>query len=451
MGKSFASVTSRSSSEDALTPEKAEQARRAAMSSFFGGALEYYDFYIYTSAAALVFPSIFFHPDMGGTKSILASLATLGVGYVARPIGALVFGHVGDRWSRRRVLVITLMLMGIATTLVGVLPTYSQIGVLAPVLLICMRLVQGFSAGAETTGASTISLEAAPPGKRATYTAWTQNGNYAGFVLASLAFLPVTALPRESMLSWGWRVPFLASILVALVAFLIRRKLAEPEVFQEQARSANPGQAPLLLVFKSHPWQVMRTALVLLQGVVLTLVFSFGLAYATQPQFGIEIPYSTMLWVAIVSNASALVTHPLFGWLSDRIGRRPVMITGLLGSAAMGFAYFAAVTDRNLPAVFVCGVLLTGGMLAATTGVFQTFIGEQFNARVRMTGTSVGFQVGMIVGGFAPTMAAGLVEGPNWVPVATLLAIAVTIAAITVYFSPETHRVPLRQLGRRVD
>ena len=430
--------------------DREKQAKRAAMSSFFGGALEYYDFYIYTSAAALIFPTLFFSKELGTSSATLASLATLGVGYLARPVGAIVFGHIGDRVGRKSVLVATLALMGVATTVIGFLPTYASVGVLAPALLVVCRLAQGLSAGAETTGASTISMESAPPGRRAQYTAWTQNGNYAGFILASIAWLGASAMPRDVLLSWGWRIPFLASILVALVAFIVRRKLIEPEISAENVKdnAEKSRKPPLVDVFRSHPWQVLRTALVLFQGVGLTIVFGFGLTYATQPQYGIELPYTTMLWVAIVSNATAIVAHPLYGKLSDRIGRRPVMIFGMLGTAVMGFAYFAAVTARNVPAIFLCGILLTGVTLAATTGVFMTFLGEQFDASVRMTGTSVGFQIGMILGGFSPTIAAALIDGTNWLPAAWIIAGAFVIAAAAVFTAPETGKTPLEDLGQ---
>ncbi|MEB3371735.1 MFS transporter [Saccharopolyspora mangrovi] len=207
-------------------------------------------------------------------------------------------------------------------------------------------------------------------------------------------------------------------------------------------------RTPVLRVFRTHPIQVVRTALVLFQGFGVTLVFGFGLSYATQPQFGIELPYSTMLWVAIVSNASALITRPLFGMLADRVGRRPVMVTGLLGSAIVGFGYFTAIADRNVPLVFVLGILLAGGALAATTGVFMAFIGEQFDTSVRMSGSSIGFMLGISVGGFAPTIAAALVTETAWIPAPLLQAAGMLVTASAVFFAPETCRVPLRDLGK---
>ncbi|HEV8177742.1 MAG TPA: MFS transporter, partial [Gemmatimonadales bacterium] len=237
-----------------------KRAKKAALAAFLGGALEYYDFFIYATAASLIFSKIFF-PAGDPTIALLASFATFGVAYVARPFGAVVFGHLGDKIGRKNTLVMTLVLMGGATFLIGVLPDFNTAGYWAPALLVLLRLMQGLSAGAETAGASALTTEEAPEGRRGFFASFAMSGISFGIVLASLAFLPVAAMSEADRLSWGWRIPFWLSILVLIVAFLVRRSLDEPEVFEEKHDHGELVKLPFVKMFRTHPAQFFQVAL----------------------------------------------------------------------------------------------------------------------------------------------------------------------------------------------
>lgn len=431
------------------TPVEKSRARRAAASAMIGGALEYYDFYIYALAAAIVFPTVMFPSDGGTFTNVLLSLGTLGVGYVARPVGAIVFGHFGDKFGRKRILLLTILLMGIATFVIGFLPNFEQIGYAAPIILVAMRLAQGFSAGAETTGASTITLESAPHGRRAFYTSFTQCGNLSGFVLANLAFLPVAALPPEILFTWGWRIPFFASALVVIVALMIRRRLEEPEIFVEEVSEAHAEvKIPLIDALRRYPGGIFKMFLITTSASASTMLFTFGLAFATRPEFGIEIPYTTMIWACIAGNAVGVVLQPFWGLLSDRIGRRPLIISGALGSAVASFGYFWAIANSNIPLIFASIIVSFSILYTMLNAVFQTFGGEMFDVKVRYTATSLGFQAGIVVVGFLPAIATGLVSGGNWLAAPLIILVTCVLAAVAAFVSKETSATPLAQLGR---
>jgi MFS family permease len=309
-----------------------KRAKKAALAAFLGGALEYYDFFIYATAASLVFSKIFF-PSGDPTVALIASFATFGVAYVARPFGAVVFGHLGDKIGRKNTLVLTLVLMGSATFLIGALPDFNTAGYWAPALLVLLRLMQGLSAGAETAGASALSTEEAPEGRRGFFASFAMSGISAGIVLASLAFLPVAAMSEADRLAWGWRIPFWLSLVVLIVAYLVRRSLEEPEVFEEKHDHGELVKLPFAKMFKTHPAQFFQVALMSFETVTNTFMQSFGLAYAVS----VGVPASTMLWVSITGNIIAVVSQPFMAWLSDRYGRRPIFITGVLGSGVMIF------------------------------------------------------------------------------------------------------------------
>lgn len=432
------------------TPEQRKRARHSAASALIGGALEYYDFYCYSLAAAIVFPSIMFPDQEDPVTGVLLSLATLGVGYVARPLGAIVFGHFGDKFGRKNVLMVTIVLMGVVTFVVGILPTYDQVGIIAPIILVVMRLAQGFSAGAETTGASTITIESAPNRRRAFYTSFTQAGNWTGFVLANLVFLPIAALPTDILFSWGWRIPFLLSVIVVLIAIFIRRRLQEPEIFVEEVDEADEAATvPLVTTLRHYPVGVLKVLLLTTSACIGTIMFTFGLAFATRPEFGIELPYTTMIWAAILGNALGVLLHPLFGLLADKHGRRPLMIVGVLGAGALSYLYFWAIITENVPLVFIGAMGAHAVCYAAFNATFQTFAGEQFNVKVRFTATSVGFQAGVIVVGFTPLIATSIVTLDNWYAAPTIILATGVAAALTALFSRETNRIPLEELGKR--
>lgn len=422
--------------------------RKAAAAAFVGSALEYYDFFIYGAAAALVFNHVFFS-SANPAMATIASLATFGVGYVARPFGGLVLGHFGDRIGRKRILIITLVIMGVASLAIGFLPTYDQIGAWAPALLVACRLAQGFSAGGEAAGASTLAIEHAPEHRRAFFSGFTMTGYAAGMVLATIVFIPIAALPEAELLSWGWRVPFWLSAVVLLIAYWVRSRLDETPVFTATQSVDAVQRFPAAQVFR-HQWRdVLRVMFCSLFAVTQTVFTVFGLAYATSDAVGID--RSTMLWVATVSIAGSLVTIPLLSSLSDRIGRRPVWITGTLGAAATIFLYFWAISTGSVPFIFLGAFLNMTCFYSMVNGLWPSFFAEMFAAPVRYTGFAIGTQLGFLLAGFAPSIGFALL-GPGidgWVPVAVFTASCMVLSAIAAFTARETYRVPTDQLGAR--
>jgi MFS family permease len=424
-----------------------KRARKAALAAFLGGALEYYDFFIYATAASLVFSKIFF-PAGDPTIALIASFATFGVAYVARPFGAIFFGHLGDRIGRKNTLVLTLVLMGSATFLIGALPDFNTAGYWAPALLVALRLMQGLSAGAETAGASALSTEEAPTGRRGFFASFAMSGISAGIVLASLAFLPVAAMSEADRLAWGWRIPFWLSLVVLIVAYVVRRSLDEPEVFEEKHDHGELVKLPFAKMLKTHPAQFIQVALMSFETVTNTFMQSFGLAYAVS----VGVPASTMLWVSIVGNVIAIASQPLFARLSDKFGRRPVFITGVLGSGAMIFVYFSVISTGNVPMIFLTSTLITAGTYAMSNAIYPAWFSELFNVKVRYSGMAIGLQIGILCAGFTPLLGTALVgaEKANWGPAAWIVAASSVLAVAGALWAKETSKTPLRELGNPV-
>ncbi|MBL1112977.1 MHS family MFS transporter [Streptomyces sp. 110] len=426
------------------------KARHAARASFLGSMLEYYDFYVYGSAAALIFNDVFFTRAHGAIGT-LASLATFGVGYVARPVGGMVLGHFGDRVGRKKVMLFTLVLMGASTFLIGCLPSYRSMGILAPVLLVLLRLAQGFSAGGEQAGANSLTLEHAPPHRRAFYTSWTLTGTQAGFILASLMFLAVSTLPDRQLFAWGWRIPFWASAVVVVVAYWVRRRLEEPQEFRQKMEHDRTARLPGVAVLRSQPRDVLRVALCQFNSVGGSIFSVFALAYATGDTVGLS--RTTMLWVAIFANAFALVSQPLLALLADRIGRKPVFIGGALGFAVTMFLYLHALSTANIPYIYIAAFLVTSCFFSCLNATWPSMYGEWFSTPVRYSGTAIGTQVGVGFAGFAPTIAYAILgDGPGgWIPVAVLVAVAMGIAAVSCATGRETYRTPMSELGKPME
>jgi MFS family permease len=428
-------------------PTAARTPGKAALAGFVGSALEYYDFFIYGAAAGLVFPKVFF-PDSAPSTATLLSLATFGVAYVARPVGAVIVGHFGDKVGRKRMLILTLLLMGLSTFLIGVLPSYAAIGVAAPVLLVVLRLMQGLSAAGEQSGSNSMTLEHAPEGRRGFFTSFTLEGTQAGLILANLVFLLVALLPDDQLLSWGWRIPFLLSALVVAVGYWVRRSLPETPEFEKMEQAHTVAKLPVAVLLRDHWLSVIRVIVCALVSVVSTIVGTWALAQGTSA--GIGMKKSTLLWMVILSNLVALVAIPLWARLSDRIGRRPVFAFGALGSAAATFPFLWALQHGDVGLVFLFGILLSGVLYSAANGIWPSFYGEMFDTRVRYSGTAIGTQIGFALGGFSPAIAAGIVgAGSNgWWPVAFLTAGAAALAGLCALTARETAHVPLDGLGR---
>ena len=419
--------------------------KKAALASFVGSMLEYYDFFIYGSAAGLIFPTVFFAESDPATATLL-SLATFGVAYIARPVGAVIIGHFGDKVGRKKMLVLTLLLMGVSTFAIGLLPSYAAIGVAAPILLVLLRVLQGLSAAGEQSGANSLTLEHAPEGRRGFFTSFTLSGTQAGLILATLVFIPIAALPDEQLFSWGWRIPFFLSAVVVAVGYWVRRTLPETPEFEKAEQTHTVAKLPVAVLFRDHWPSVLRVVLCALVSGVSTIVATWTLAWATG-DLGLE--RATFLWVVVAANVVALGAIPMWARLSDRVGRRPVFSLGALGSAVLIFPFLWAVGQGNFALIFVFGVLLSGVVYSAANGVWPTLYGEMFSTPVRYSGMAIGTQIGFALGGFSPTIAAAIVgDGPNgWLPVAFLTAGAATVAGLCALTARETAHVPLARLG----
>ncbi|MGX1273440.1 MFS transporter [Streptomyces phaeoluteigriseus] len=424
------------------------QPKKAATAAWIGSALEYYDFFIYGSAAALIFPKVFFDESDPATATLL-SLATFGVAYAARPVGALFLGHFGDRVGRKKIMVFTLILMGVSTFLIGCLPTREQVGTLAPVLLVLCRVLQGISAAGEQASANSMTLEHAPPHRRGFFTSFTLSGTQGGQLLATLVFLPIAALPEDQLLSWGWRVPFWLSIAVAVVGYVIRRKLDETPAFAQQANSEGVVKLPLVVLLREHWADVLRVVAGALVASVSTIFTVWALAYATSDSVGMS--RSSMLWVGALANLVALAAIPLWATLSDRIGRRPVFLVGAAGSAGAMFLYLWAISTGSYPLTMVLGILAFGIVYSAANGVWPAFYGEMFSTRVRLSGMAIGTQIGFAAAGFAVTFAAQIAgpDGDDWSAVALFTAALCVPPVIAALSAKETAKLPTEQLGER--
>lgn len=436
---------------DELADAPKRQPKKSAIAALVGSALEYYDFFIYASASALVFNRLFFDPSNPAVATLL-SLATFGVAYVARPVGAFVLGRWGDLKGRRVVMVFTLFLMGIATFSIGCLPTYDQIGVTAPVLLVTCRLAQGFSAGGEQSSANSMSLEHAPDNRRSFTTGWTMFGTQLGQVIAAGVFIPMAAIGEEFFMSVGWRIPFWLSALVVLVGWLIRRTLEEPPQFQAQAAEAGPRvkRDPMRILITRYWGPLVAVTILALHNFETTIFSVWALSYGKAQ----GIAEAHMLSQTVLVQLSALAAIPLWTLLADKLGRKKIYIGGYIVVAVLLWFYMTQLHDANVIGVYLLGFVMQGIFYSAVNGVWPAFYGEQFPTKVRLSGTSLGTQIGFTITGFAPTIAAALVIGDatDFTPV-YLLTIAVMAAVLlTAAFSTrETAFKSLDQLDEEAD
>ncbi|WP_327692503.1 MFS transporter [Streptomyces sp. NBC_00459] len=435
------------------TPQTTERnAKLAGQASFIGSMVEYYDFYLYGSAAALVFPRLFF-PASDPAMATLASLTTFGAGYVVRPFAAALFGHFGDRISRKSMLVLTLFLMGVASFAVGLLPTYASIGIWAPIALTVLRLLQGASAAGETAGAVSLSLEHAPEGRRAFFASWTPSGMLAGSALATVVFLVFSMLPDDQFMSWGWRIPFMLSACLVITGLVLRARLPEPPTF-ESAKSAvaekdQKARLPIVTVLTRYPLAILRVVGLQLYSVLATIGGVFALSYGT---LNAGISASTMLSVKLVSTTAAVGVQIVGARYADRFGRKPVFVTGALIDMVAIFLLFGAIGVESVPLVFLGHFLVIAVGYALSNCVAYTMTAEMFDINVRYTGIAVSTQLAQVLTGFAPAIAASLVVAADggWIWVATACAGACLVSALVVLLGVrETHRTASDQLGRK--
>ena len=415
--------------------------RKVVLASFVGTTIEWYDFFLYGTAAALVFNELFF-PGSSPAIGTLAAFGTFAVGFAARPLGGVVFGHFGDRVGRKSMLVISLMIMGVATFLIGLLPTHASIGILAPILLVVLRFAQGIGVGGEWGGAVLMSVEHAPKGKRGFYGSFPQMGVPAGLLLSTTVFALVQSATSEAaFMAWGWRIPFLVSIVLIGVGLFIRLRILESPAFQQVKDSGTRASKPIVEVLKKHPRSVlvamgMRVA----ENGTFYILTVFVLAYGEDT---LDMSRGTMLTGVIIAAAIGLLTIPLFGRLSDRFGRRPVYMAGALVSLAWAFPFFMLLDTKEPILIWlaiVVGVNLGHDLMY---GPQAAFFSELFGTRVRYSGASLGYQLASVfAGGFAPLIAVALLAAGGGSPtlVAGYMAVMALITIVATYLARETYQ-----------
>ena len=416
--------------------------RRIIVASFIGTSIEWYDFFLYGTAAALVFNRLFF-PTFDAMAGMMAAFTTYAVGFFARPVGGAIFGHFGDRIGRKSMLVTTLIVMGVSTFLIGLLPTYERAGMLAPLLLVVLRLAQGLAVGGEWGGAVLLVVEHADKGRRGQYASWVQAGVPVGMLLATSVFNLFTRLPEREFLAWGWRMPFLLGILLTGIGFFIRLRVLETPLFEEATTGRPASKLPILEVIRTHPRNVLLALGARLAENASFYIFTvWVLSYATQ-QLGMA--RSTLLNGVLLGSAAQLITIPLFGALSDRVGRRPVYLGGAGFLLAMAFPFFWLVNTKSNGLVWLAIML---GMVghAAMYGPQAAFFSELFSTRTRYSGASLGYQLAApFAGGLAPLIATALLDwsgGKPW-PIAVYLAAMAIVTISCVVLAGETHRKDL--------
>src|SRR2546430_738796 len=428
----------------------ASQSKKAAASGWIGSALEYYDFFIYATAASLIFPQIFF-PSENPTVAIVASLATYGVGYVARPIGAFVLGHWGDTHGRKTVLIVCMFLMGISTMAVGFLPTYQQVGILAPILLVILRLVQGFAVAGEISGASSMILEHAPFGRRGFYASFALQGVQAGQILAAAVFLPLAHyMPEEAFNTWGWRIPFLLSFFVIIAGYVIRRKVDETPAFAEESEHGELPKAPLIQAFTNSWRDMLRVICMALMNVIPVVASIFGAAYAVQAAYGIGFEKDIYLWIPVLGNILAVLVIPYVGNLSDKIGRRHPVIVWALRSALRAFGHLYAISIHSVPLAIIMSLLMWGVIYQGYNATFPSFYPELFPTRTRVSAMAISQNIGTTITALLPALFATVAPpGSTNIPL-TIGAIAfgiTVIAALAAVTARATYRININDLG----
>ena len=433
-------------------PKGRHQSKKAAASGWIGSTLEYYDFFIYATAASLIFPQIFF-PQSDPKIAIIASLATYGVGYLARPIGALVLGHLGDTHGRKYVLILCMFMMGFSTMTVGLLPTYEQVGLWAPAGLVALRLIQGFAVAGEIAGASSMVLEHAPFGRRGFFASFTLQGVQAGQILAAAVFLPLAHyIPTDAFNAWGWRIPFILSLFIIVAGYYIRRDVDETPAFVEEGKHGEGARSPIMQAFTDSWADMLRVTCMSLTTVIPVVATIFGAAYAVQPAYGIGFHADVYLWIPVLGNILAVILIPYVGNLSDKVGRKLPTIVGALGSGLLSFGYLYAISIHNASLAIVMAVLMWGLAYQGFNAIFPSFYPELFRTRNRVTGVAIGHNTGITIAALMPALFVAVAPpgGSANIPltIGAITFAATIIAAVAALTARETYRIHLNDLGK---
>ncbi len=431
--------------------QKESNIKKVALTSLSGTSIEWYDFFLYGAAAGLVFPKLFFG-EVDPTTALVLSFMTFAAGFIARPIGGIVFGHFGDLIGRKKTLVIALMLMGISSTLIGLLPTYDTIGIVAPLLLTALRFCQGIAIGGQWGGAMLLVTESAPSNRRGYYGAYAQAGAPVGVILANIAFISVSMLTsEENFLSWGWRIPFLISFVLVIISMYIQLNLEDTKAFKdlEAMKSSNDSSpkvvksSPILEALKRYPKRISLAAGAFLSvQVTFYILVAFILAYGVQTT---DLSRNDLLMSVLIGSALMVPTQFMFSDYSDKNGRKGIFMTGAALTALWSFALFPLIDTGNFYLV-ILGV--TGGLafLGMMYGPQAAFFAELFSTEVRYSGASLGYQIGAIIGGsFAPTIATLLWKNYDIFWVSVYIAFASILSLISVYFLTETYKSDLNE------
>tara|TARA_B100000427_G_scaffold60097_1_gene47311 strand:+ start:802 stop:2124 length:1323 start_codon:yes stop_codon:yes gene_type:complete len=423
--------------------------KKVALTALAGTSIEWYDFFLYGAAAALIFPKAFF-PEATPTTALLLSFGSFAVGFIARPIGGIIFGHFGDRIGRKRTLVLALVLMGTASTLIGLLPTYAMIGVAAPILLTILRFAQGLAIGGQWGGAMLLVTESAPDNKRGFYGAFAQAGAPVGVILANLAFITISAVVSDEFFNtWGWRIPFIASAVLIGISMYIQLNLEDTKAFRELEASKHEKEgsseseptilkSPVLLAIQKYPKRILLAAGAFLSvQVTFYILIAFLLAYGVQSA---NMTRDDMLTAVLISSGIMVPVQFAFSSYSDRHGRRGIFMLGAFLTALWAFAIFPLVDTGNF---WLTVLAITGGLtfLAMMYGPQAAFFTELFSTEVRYSGASLGYQLGAIVGGaLAPTIAVTLWTEYSIIWVSVYIAIASSLTILSVMMLNETYK-----------
>jgi MFS transporter, MHS family, shikimate and dehydroshikimate transport protein len=427
------------SSADRLSREQL----RVGIASFFGNAVEQYDFFGYGTGAALAFPSVFY-PNVSPTLATFLAFATFAVGYFFRPLGSVVFGHLGDRLGRKRMLIVTLLMMGVGSTIIGLIPSYATIGVAAPLLLLAMRALQGFAIGGEGAGAVLMAVEHAPPRLRGLLGAFPQIGVSGGVVVANLIFLLMSVLvTHDQFLAWGWRVPFLFSVVLVGIGTYIRLRIAESPVFETMIRHQDTATVPIATLFRKRWKPVVQLIVALFYPNTQGYIFIFMLAYGTRV---LHLPQPMLLAFSIAANLCEVPLTLYSGFISDRFGRKRVVLIGLAIGAIIGGAFFPLVDTREPLLVFLAMLVMRLG-IATMYGPIYTMFSEQFDTNVRFSGIAIGNAISGLIGAQIPAVAALIMTGGSGTrSMSIFLFCASAVAFINVALMRVEKRVDLSNL-----
>jgi MHS family shikimate/dehydroshikimate transporter-like MFS transporter len=423
------------------TPAGSAGSRRYIVASLIGNSLEWYDFFLYATASAVVFGPLFFPANTDPLVGTMGAFAGFAVGFAARPLGGIIFGHIGDRVSRKTSLVLTLALMGLSTALMGVLPTYAQVGLLAPALLIGLRILQGIAAGGEWSGGVLLISENSGTKRRGLLSAFSQGGVCLGFVLSSLVFYVVQLLPEPQFMTWGWRIPFLLSVVLLVVGAYIRTRLPESSEFTEAAKEGTRHRVPALAALRSHPREILvAMGLRFAENGGSYIFLSFSIVYGVH----VGVDKGLLLMAVAVSMVFSFGTYLVFGHLSDRFGRRRIYAGGAVAMMAMAFPFFWMI-DANTPAVVILAFMIANGLChGAMIGTQPAFFHELFAPEVRYSAMSIAHELAAVfAGGLAPLIATALLlRFDSSLPVSLYLIGMCLITLIAVASSRRIGRTP---------